>query len=152
MRRVDSLEKTLMLGGTGGRRRRGRQGCDGWMVSLTRGTWVWVNSGSCWWTGRPGVLWFMGLQRVRHDWVTELNWTLKKKNRVCLSEIQIEPRSYSLPDSLRENSLSFIGFNQSWLHILKKKEDSQYEFLLSTNGKTLYCFSHIRSCVWTDEV
>ena len=36
---------------------------------------VWVNSGSWWWTGRPGVLWFMGLQRVRHDWVTELNWT-----------------------------------------------------------------------------
>ena len=38
-------------------------------------TWVWVNSGSCWWTGRPGVLQFMGLQRVGHDWATELNWT-----------------------------------------------------------------------------
>ena len=37
--------------------------------------WVWANSGSWWWTGRPGVLWFMGSQRVRHDWVTELNWT-----------------------------------------------------------------------------
>jgi len=37
-------------------------------------TWVWVNSGSWWWTGRPGVLWFMGSQRVGHDWVTELNW------------------------------------------------------------------------------
>jgi len=37
--------------------------------------WVWVNSGSWWWTGRPGVLWFMGLQRVGHDWATELNWT-----------------------------------------------------------------------------
>ena len=48
---------------------------DGWMASLIRWTWVWVNSGSWWWTGRPGVLWFMGLQRVRHDWVTELNWT-----------------------------------------------------------------------------
>ena len=41
-------------------------------------TWVWVNSGSWWWTGRPGVLRFMGSQRVRHDWVTELNWTLDK--------------------------------------------------------------------------
>ena len=40
----------------------------------TRWTWVWVNSGSWWWTGRPGMLWFMGSQRVRHDWVTELNW------------------------------------------------------------------------------
>ena len=38
-------------------------------------TWVWVNSGSCWWTGRPGVLQFMGSQRVGHDWATELNWT-----------------------------------------------------------------------------
>jgi len=47
----------------------------GWMASLTWWTWVWVNSGSWWWTGRPGVLWFMGLQGVRHDWVTELNWT-----------------------------------------------------------------------------
>ena len=40
----------------------------------TRWTWVWVNSGSWWWTGRPGVLQFMGSQRVGHDWVTELNW------------------------------------------------------------------------------
>ena len=36
---------------------------------------VWVNSGRWWWTGRPWVLWFMGSQRIRHDWVTELNWT-----------------------------------------------------------------------------
>ena len=39
------------------------------------GTWVWVNSRSRWWTGRPGVLWFMGSRRVGHDWATELNWT-----------------------------------------------------------------------------
>ena len=55
------------------------RGWDGWMASLTRWTWVWVNSGSWWWTGRPGVLQFMGLQRVRHEWVTELNWLLLKK-------------------------------------------------------------------------
>ena len=73
--RVDSLEKTLMLGGIGGRRRRGRQGWGGWMAALTRWTWIWVNSGSWWWTGRPGMLWFMGLQRVGHDWA-ELNWVL----------------------------------------------------------------------------
>ena len=47
----------------------------GWMASLTRWTWVWVNSGSWWWTGRPGVLRFMGSQGVGHDWATELNWT-----------------------------------------------------------------------------
>ena len=45
------------------------------MASPTRWTWVWVNSGSWWWTGRPGVLWFMGSQRVGQDWATEVNWT-----------------------------------------------------------------------------
>ena len=51
------------------------RGWDGWMASPTRWAWVWVNSGSLWWTGRPGVLRFMESQRVRHDWATELNWT-----------------------------------------------------------------------------
>ena len=50
------------------------RGWDGWMASLTRWTWVWVNSRSWWWTERPGMLQFMGSQRVGHDWVTELNW------------------------------------------------------------------------------
>ena len=52
------------------------RGWDGWMVSPTQWTWVWVNSKSWWWTGRPGVLQFVGLQRVRHNWATELNWKL----------------------------------------------------------------------------
>ena len=51
------------------------RGWDGWMVSQTRGTWVWVSSGSWWWTGRPDILRFMGSQRVRQGWETELNWT-----------------------------------------------------------------------------
>ena len=51
------------------------RGWDGWMASPTQWTWVWVNSGRLWWTGRPGVLWFMGSQRVGHDWATELNWS-----------------------------------------------------------------------------
>ena len=50
------------------------------MASLTQWTWVWVDSRSWWWTGRPGVLWFMGLQRVRHDWATELNWITLLRN------------------------------------------------------------------------
>ena len=54
------------------------RGWDGWMASLTRWTWVWVNSGCWWWTGRPGVLRFMGSQRVRYDWATELNWWVKR--------------------------------------------------------------------------
>ena len=54
------------------------RGWDGWMASLTQWTWVWLNSGSWWWTGKPGMLQFMGLQRVRHDWANELNWTESK--------------------------------------------------------------------------
>ena len=48
------------------------------MASPTQWRWVWVNSGSWWWTGSPGMLWSMGSQRVGHDWVTELNWTVRK--------------------------------------------------------------------------
>ena len=51
------------------------RGWDGRMASLTRWTWVWVNSGSWWWTRRPCALRFFGSQRVGHEWVTELNWT-----------------------------------------------------------------------------
>ena len=47
---------------------------DGWMASPTWWTWFWASSGSWWWTGKPGVLQSMRLQRVRHDWATELNW------------------------------------------------------------------------------
>ena len=75
MRRVDSLQKTLCWEGLGAGREGDDRGWDGWMASLTQWTWVLVNSGSWWWTGRPGVLWFVGSQRVGHDWATELNWT-----------------------------------------------------------------------------
>ena len=67
--------KRLMLGGLGAGGEGDDRGWDGWMASLTRWTWVRVNSGSWWWTGRPGMLQFMGLRRVGHDWATELNWT-----------------------------------------------------------------------------
>ena len=73
MRRADSLERPrcwerLRAGEEGDDR-----GWDGWMASLTQWTWVWVDSGSWWWTGRPGMLWFMGLHRLRHDWASELS-------------------------------------------------------------------------------
>ena len=63
----------LKAGGEGGNR-----GWDGWMASPTQWIWVWVNSGSLWWTGKPGVLQSMGSQRVRHNWATELNWITER--------------------------------------------------------------------------
>ena len=65
----------LKAGGEGDDR-----GWDGWMASPTQWKWVWVSSGSWWWTGRPGELQSMGLQRVGHDWATELNWLMILKH------------------------------------------------------------------------
>ena len=70
------------------------RGWDGWMASPPRWTWVWLNSGSQWWTGRPGMLQSMGSQRVRHNWATELNsgisafsttlpYLLQKTKQIC---------------------------------------------------------------------
>ena len=69
MQRASSLEKTLMMGKIEGRRRKGQQRMR-WLDDIT-------DSLDMWWTGRPGMLWFMGSQRVGHDWVTELNWKPK---------------------------------------------------------------------------
>ena len=81
MWRADSLEKALMLGKIEIGRRRGRQRMRWLDGSPTQLTWVWVNSRSWWWIGRPGVLRSMGSQKVRHDWVTELtDWTEDRFN------------------------------------------------------------------------
>ena len=71
MRRANSLEKTLMLGKTEGRR--GWQRMSWLGEALTGWTWFWATSGSWWWTEKPGMLQSMGSQRVGHDWVTDLN-------------------------------------------------------------------------------
>ena len=73
MWRTDSLEKTLMMGKTEGRRRRGRQRVRWLMASPTRWTWVWASSGSWWWMEKPGMLQSLGSQRAEHDWMTEMN-------------------------------------------------------------------------------
>ena len=91
MQRTDSFEKTLVLG----KMRAGEEGdnraWDGWMASLIQWTWVWVNSRSWWWIGRPGVLQFMGSQRVRHDWATELNNNNKRRYILCIWRVAILP-------------------------------------------------------------
>ena len=73
----------LRAGGEGDDRR-----WDGWMALPTQQTWVWVNSGSWWWTGRPGVLRFMGSQRIEHKWVNELNWT-ESSSRFLITKCNI---------------------------------------------------------------
>ena len=67
-----------MLEGLKARREGNDRGWDVWMASPTQWTWVLVDSGGWWWTGMPGVLWFMGFQGVGHDWATELNWIQSK--------------------------------------------------------------------------
>jgi len=111
----------LMLGGIRGRRKGDDRGWDGWMASPTRWTWVWVNSGSWWWTGRPGVLWFMRSQRVRHNWATELNWTelmlllsvhkrnwkCHKKNMLIQGSISMQLFTYNKRSEKKETYFCF---------------------------------------------
>ena len=78
MGRTDSLEKTLLLGKIAGWRRGDIRGWDGWMASSTQWTWIWTSSGSWWRTGKPGMLQYMGSQRVGHDWVTGLNCLMRQ--------------------------------------------------------------------------
>ena len=75
----------LKAGGEGDDRGWGDEG--GWMASLTRWTWVWVSSGSWWWTEKPGVKQSMGSQRVKHDWAIELKWMRNKVLYLSWQEI-----------------------------------------------------------------
>ena len=74
------------------------RGWDGWMASPTQWTWVWMDSRSWWWTGRPGVLRFMGSQRVGHDWATELNWTETLQSALFLSRPASGGADWQSPD------------------------------------------------------
>ena len=118
------------------------RGWDGWMASLTRWTWVQVNSGSWWWTGRPGMLRFMGSQRVGHDWATKLNWAE-------LAGLFATPRTVGkapLPTEFSRWNLSNPGSSQSlFLHWqvdslpLMPPEKPHKRFCACM----LSCFSHV---------
>ena len=75
----------------------GDRGWDGWMASLTRWTWVWVKSRSWWWTGRPGLLQSMGLQRVGLNWVTKQQPSSRKINKICLWDLSTSFCAYPSP-------------------------------------------------------
>ena len=83
---------------------------DGWMASLTWWMWVWVNSGSWGWTGRPGVLQFMGSQKVGHDWATELNWI------VLISKVKVKSlgrvRLFVTPWTAAHQAPPSMGFSR----------------------------------------
>jgi len=128
--------------------------------SLTRWTWVWVNSGSWWWTGRPGVLRFMGSQRVGHDWATELNWTevtLKEpKKLISSSRRSPETRLQAWRPSTHPNLVSNHGpLHPPWtiaIKLLSKssrvgtysfsgQETSVSPFAWQSNKATLFYFT-----------
>ena len=86
------------------------RGWDGWMASLTWWTWVWVNSGSWWWTGRPDVLQLMESQRVRHDWATELtDWLSplliesEKEIKSLLIRVKVENEKAGIKQNKKQN-------------------------------------------------
>ena len=124
---TDSLEKTLMLGKIEGERKRGRQRMR-WLDGITtQRTWVWVNSRSWWWTGRPVMMQSMGSQRVRHNWGTELNWTCHTSTWVshgctCVphpeppSQLPPHPIPLGCPSSLALSAL-FHALNLDWSSI-----------------------------------
>ena len=133
MRIADSFEKTLRLGTIEGRKRMGRQRMRCLDAVTTSMEWVWVDSGSWWWTGRTGLLWFMGSQRVGHDWATELNWNEKIFQFVVihtvrgfgvLNKVQVNvflKLSYFFNDSSDVGSVisGFCALSQSSLNIWK---------------------------------
>ena len=101
----------LKAGGEGDNR-----GWDGWMTSLTQWTWVWVDSGSWWWTGRPGVLRFMESQRVGHNWMTELNWTDEVASMWLVNKSLISGRMRMLLMAIGGGCADFISIDQIVMH------------------------------------
>ena len=116
----DSCWEGLRAGGEGDDRE-----WDGWMASLTRWTWVWVNSCSWWWTGRPDVLQFMGSQRVGHDWANELNYLFRKhySGFWCYSNWQHRRRKKShlfllIPSLVAQTVKSPSVMQETWVWFL----------------------------------
>ena len=159
MCRTDSLKKTLVLGKIEGGRKGDNRGWNGWMASLTQWTWVWVGSGSWWWTGRPGVLWSWGHKGWTRlsNW-SELNWadlilccplllppSIFLSIRVFSSESVLPirwPKYWSFSFSISPSSVysGLIAFRIDWFDLLDIKGTLksllQYH---SSKASTLWC-------------
>ena len=118
------------------------RGGDGWMASPTRWTWVWANSRSWWWTGRPGVLQFMGLQRVRHDWATELNRTSWGGNILFTKRLRNLP-SMLLPPEFKFRHASVSVCRSQGEKTIQEKHFLARWCLWSPNVFYFWCV-----CVW----
>ena len=93
------------------------RGWEGWMALLTQRMWVWVNSGSCWWTRRPGVVQSIGSQRLRRDWMTKLNWT---ENHQCTNlPSSLVAQTVKTPPSMLKTWVQYLGqedpLEKGWL-------------------------------------
>ena len=124
-----------MLGKIEVRRRGDDRGWDGWIASPTWSAWVWASSGSWWWTGKPGMLQCMGLLRVRHDWVTKPNFSLKNWKKKKKKKLE----NYILGSHAQNHgyNLLHLYFCSHWVfHTwqIKKKIISEYGC-----SSTFYC-------------
>ena len=92
-----------------GQEEKGTTEDNGWMASPTRCTWVWVNPGSWWWTGRPGVVQFMRSQRVGHNWATELNWCSARNSEWGIEKC-CRPVAMSSKNNMKTSPDGFFTF------------------------------------------
>ena len=150
MQRFDSLEKTLMLGGIGYRRRRGRQRMI-WLDGITDSMDMsLVNSGSWWWTGRPGMLWFMGSQRIRHDWLTDLIWFCRKCTNnfafIHLFNYHNTFLSYRLLNIHLQMMALFYDIKKFSFFIKKKRKSSSWTFKVIPSLHYRFVFTIMPIC------
>jgi len=124
----------LTAGGEGDNR-----GWNGWMTLPTQWAWDWVNSGSCWWTGRLGMLQFMGSQRVGHGWANELNWTVETSMEVLIKQ-KVEPSYHTIQKF------------HSWAYIWRKliQKDTRTPIFTALLFITAKSWKQPR-CPWIDE-
>ena len=109
------------------------RGWDGWMASLTWWMWVWVNSGSWWWTGRPGVLRFMGSQRVRHNWATDLIWRAAYKGLTSASRLTWSQKTFHANGNQKRKDVALLTLSQNGMK--RQRRSLHNDKGVSSSGK-----------------